>query len=132
MTTFKRLFTPEKETIKLAEFKKGESAKFLENEYKVFHAARNPFDKYTVTLHKLESSKSSSKEMAELASHPYLFPSLCPRNKFINRVITPILDENDFIMYPRFETFKRRSSISGRFDGSTVYVNKINQHGLSP
>lgn len=130
VTKFKRLFTPQKETIRLAEYQHGNSAKFLENEYRAFRSSRNIYDDEYVTKYVLESSKPSSKEMTELAQNPYLLPLVSPRNKFINRVVTPIFDERNFVIDPGFKTFKRRSSEAGKFDGVTVYVNKINKQGI--
>ena len=130
VTTFKRLFTPEKETIKLAEYQHGNSAKFLENQYRAFRGSRNVYDDEYVTKYVLESTKASSKEMAELASNSYLLPLVSPRNKFINRVVTPIFNERDFVIDPGVKTFKLRSSKAGKFDGLTIHVNKINKQGL--
>ena len=115
VTMFKRHFSPDKETIRLSEHQNGEKAKFINNEYNGIKAYRNIFDENYYTRYVLEKSNASSKELEEIAKNPYFLPYVSPRNKFINRVAEPIIDEKSFVIEPSLKTSKKVSTPAGSF-----------------
>lgn len=132
VTMFKRHFSPEKESIKLSEHQNGKKAKFINNEYNCIKAYRNIFDENYYTRSVLEKSNTSSKELEEIAKHPYFLPYISPRNKFINRVAEPIIDEKNFVIDPSLKTYKKVSTTAGSFYNGTIHVNRINSKGSPP
>lgn len=132
VTKFKRTFSPNRENIKLGEFQQGATPKTIENDYTSIRTERNLFDENWYTRYILENSKSSTKELEEIAQNPYFLPYVSPRNKFISRVANPIIDEKGFVIDPCVKTFKKRSNLAGQYYHNTIYINRTDSKGSYP